>query len=113
MRNIAIFGGSTFGHGPWRPGKKVWSIAFCGSSKTDFRQAQLDEGTTSVMSLVLFGSSKIVVSPEMPVTLTGLSILGVRSMKRAQANDTPPVSARGLHVSALCIFGGLQITDKD
>jgi hypothetical protein len=112
MRNIAIFGSSVFGHGPWRPGKKVWSIAFCGASTTDFRQAQLDEGTTSVVCLVLFGAGKVLVSPEMPVTLTGLSVLGVRSMKRAQAKEIPPISARGLQVRALCLFGAFQVTDK-
>ncbi len=112
MRNIAILGASSFGHGPWRPGKKVWSIALCGSSTMDFRQAQLDEGTTSVISFVLLGASKVLVTPEMPVTLTGLSLAGVRSTKRAQAKETPPISARGLHVRALCIFGALQITDK-
>ena len=112
MRNIAIFGGSSFGQGPWRPGKKVWSIALFGSSTTDFRQAHLDEGTTSVVALVLFGSGKILVSPETPVTLTGLSILGNRSMKRAQAKELPPMSAKGLQVSTLCMFGALQVTDK-
>ena len=82
MRNIGIFGVSAFGQGPWRPGRKVWAIALAGASEIDFRQAQLDEGITSVTSIVILGTSKIVTPTDMPVTLTGLSILGVRSTKR-------------------------------
>jgi hypothetical protein len=33
-------------------------------------------------------------------------------MKRAQAKEIPPISARGLQVRALCLFGAFQVTDK-
>ena len=112
MRNIAIFGGSSFGQGPWRPGKRVWSIVLFGASDIDFRQAQLEEGTTIVMVLAILGSSKIIVPQEMPVTLTGLSILGTRGMKRSQPKDIPPVSAKALRVRALSFVGCMKITDK-
>jgi hypothetical protein len=112
MRNIGIFGVSAFGQGPWRPGKKVWAIAFAGASEIDFRQAQLDEGVTSVTSIVIIGTSKIVVPPEMPVTLTGLSILGIRSTKRQLAKEMPPTTAKGLKVHCFTFGGTFRITDK-
>jgi len=112
MRNIAIFGGSSFGQGPWRPGKRVWSIVFFGASDIDFRQAQLEEGTTIAMVLTIFGSSKVIVPQEMPVTLTGYSIVGTRGMKRSQPKDIPPVSAKALRVRALSLVGCMRITDK-
>jgi hypothetical protein len=112
MRNIGIFGVSAFGQGPWKPGRKVWSIAFVGGSEIDFRQAQLDEGITSVTSIVIIGTSKIVVPIDMPVTLTGLSVLGVRSTKRQLSKDIPPTTAKGLKVSCFTFGGTFRITDK-
>jgi hypothetical protein len=112
MRNIGIFGVSAFGQGPWRPGKKVWAIALAGASEIDFRQAQLDEGITSVTSIVILGTSKIVTPTDMPVTLTGLSILGVRSTKRQLSKEIPPTTAKGLKVSCFTFGGTFRITDK-
>jgi hypothetical protein len=112
MRNIGVFGVSAFGQGPWKPGRKVWSIAFVGGSEIDFRQAQLDEGITNVTSIVIIGTSKIVVPTDMPVTLTGLSIMGIRSTKRSQAKDIPPLSAKGLRVSCFSLIGTFRLTDK-
>ena len=112
MRNIGIFGASAFGQGPWRPGNKVWAIALAGASEIDFRQAQLDETVTRVTSIVILGTSKIVAPPDMPVTLTGLSILGVRSTKRQLAKEMPPATAKGLKVNCFTFCGTSRITDK-
>jgi hypothetical protein len=112
MRNIGIFGVSAFGQGPWRPGKKVWAIAIVGASEIDFRQAQLDEGATSVNCITFLGTSKIVAPSEMPVTLTGLSVLGIRSTKRQLAKDIPPTTAKSLKVSCFTFGGTFRITDK-
>lgn len=112
MKNIGIFGISAFGQGPWRPGKKVWTIALVGASEVDFRQAQLDEGITNVTSIVMFGTSKIVTPTDMPVTLTGLSILGVRHTKRQMAKEIPPTTSKGLKVSCFTFCGTFKITDK-
>jgi hypothetical protein len=112
MRNIGIFGVSAFGQGPWRPGKKVWAIAIVGASEVDFRQAQLDEGVTSVTCITFLGTSKIVTPSEMPATLTGLSILGVRSTKRQLAKEIPPTTAKSLKVSCFTFAGTFRITDK-
>lgn len=113
MRNVGILGISAFGQGPWRPGKKVWAIAIAGASEVDFRQAQLDEGITSVTSVVILGSGKVITPPDMPVTLTGISVLGVRSTRRQLSKDIPPATARGLKVSSYTFGGMFRITDKE
>jgi len=46
----------------------------------------------------------------MPVTLYGLSMFGGREMKRSQAREAPPVSAKALHINAISIFGGCTVT---
>jgi hypothetical protein len=112
MRNTAIFGASSIGQGPWRPGRKVWTIALVGGSEVDFRQAQLDEGITNVTSLVIFGTSKIVVLPDMPATLTGPAILGTKRTKRSGGKDIPPVTAKGLRIGSFTLFGTFLLTDR-
>jgi len=108
---IRVFGVSALRQGPWRPGKKVWAIAIAGASEIDFSQAQLDEGVTRVTQIVILGTSKIVTPSDIPVTLTGLSILGFRSAKRQLAKDIPP-NTKGLKVRSFTFCGGFRITDK-
>jgi len=109
MKSIAIFGGSKVGQRPWRPGKKVWLIAIFGGSEVDFRQAELEEDVTQVVAVSVFGGSKIIAPPDMPVTLSGFSILGGKSDKRSLAQEPSPASARALHINAISIFGGLSV----
>jgi hypothetical protein len=111
MKSIAIFGGSKLGKSPWRPGKKVWSIAIFGGSELDFRQAMLEEEVTKVTAFSLFGGTKIIVPQDMPVTLSGFSIFGGREVKRSPARELPPTSAKGLHINAISILGGAEVTE--
>jgi predicted membrane protein len=112
MKSIAILGGSKLGQRPWRPGKKVWAIAILGGSEVDFRQAELEEDVTQMVAFSLFGGNTIIVPQGMPVTLSGLSILGSREMKRSQAKEPALPSAKALHINAIAILGGVEVTDK-
>ena len=112
MKSVAIFSGSKIGRSPWRPGRKVWSIAICGGSEIDFRQAELEEGITQVTAFSLFGANKIIVPQDMPVTLSGFSLFGAKELKRTQAKEATPTSAKALHVNATSIFGDCKVTDQ-
>jgi len=109
MKSVAFFGGSNIGKGPWRPGKKVWSIVFIGSSEIDFCQAQLEEPVTKVRGISFFGSTKVIVSEEMPVTLSGFSIFGSRNVKRPKGSEAPVESSKGLHINFVSMFGSLAV----
>ena len=114
MRSVAIFCGSKLGQRPWRPGWKVWSVAIFGGSEIDFRQAELEEGVTQVVAVSIFGGNKIVVAQDIPVTLSGFSLLGGREVKRSQAKqaqEAPLASAKALYINAISIFGGCTVTD--
>ena len=111
MKSVAIFGGSKLGQGPWRPGKKVWSIAIFGGSEIDFRQAELEETVTKIVAFSFFGGYKVLVPPDMPATLSGFSLFGGRDVKRPQATKAPSASAKGLHINAISIFGGFTLTE--
>ena len=111
MKSIAILGGTKLGEGPWRPGKKVWSIAIFGGSDIDFRQAELEEDVTKVVAISVFGGTKIIVAPDTPVTLSGFSLFGGRKVERPRAKEAPPASAKALHVNAIHICGGFKVTE--
>ena len=112
MKSVAILGSSKLGEGPWRPGRKVWSIAIFGGSDVDFRQAELEEDVTQVVAVSIFGGGKIIVPPDLPVTLSGFSLLGGREVKRSQAKEPPPTSAKALHINAISILGGCTVTEE-
>ena len=111
MKSVAIFSGSKIGQRPWRPGKKVWSIAIFGGSEIDFRQAELEESVTQVVAFSLFGGNKFIVPQNMPVTFSWFSILGGREAKRSESKEVPPSSAKALHINAINILGGCEVTE--
>jgi hypothetical protein len=111
MTDLALVGSSKSGKGPWRPARKMRSVAIFGSTETDFRQAQLPEGVTEVVMFSLFGANDLIVTSDMPVTVTGLSLLGSRTMRRSPAKQMPPPTAKSLRVSGISIMGRLSIKD--
>jgi predicted membrane protein len=111
MNNVSIFGGSKIGQRPWRPGKKVCSFALFGGCDMDFRQAELEEGITKVTAISIFGGHKVIVPPDLAVSLSGFSLLGGREMKRSQVKDITQTSAKTLHINAISIFGGFEVTE--
>ncbi len=111
MRASAILGASKLGKGPWRPGKKVTAIAFMGGCEIDFREAELEDGVTEVSVTSILGDVDIVVNPDIPVTMSGLSLLGSRNMARTK-DLIPSLNAKkSIHVKTTCIIGGCYVTE--
>jgi len=111
MRNIAILGATKLGNRPWRPGKKVCSFAFLGATELDFRQAELEEGVTRVTAIALLGANSIIVPKDIPVSLSGFSLLGARESKLSEAQQPVASSNKSLHVTGISILGACEITD--
>ena len=111
MTDLALVGSSKSSRGPWRPARKVRSVAIFGSTEVDFRQAQLPEGVTEVALFSLFGANDVIVRSDTPVTITGLSLLSSRTMRRSLAKQMPPPTAKSLRVSGTSIMGRLSVKD--
>ena len=111
MTDLALVGSSKSSRGPWRPARKVRSVAIFGATEVDFRQAQLPEGVTEVVLFSLFGTNSLIVTSDMPVTITGLSLFGSRRMRRLPAKQMPPTTAKSLLVSGTSILGRLSVKD--
>lgn len=112
MKSIAILGGSTLGEGPWRPGRKVWSIAIFGSSTIDFTQAEMQETVTEVVTFSFFGANKVIVPDDMPVAVSGIVMLGGKSVKRPHARRVTEASPYKLQVKAFGLVGGFSATER-
>lgn len=112
MKSIAILGGSRLGEGPWRPGRKIWSIAIFGGSTIDFTQAEMQETVTEVVALSFFGSNKVIVPDDMPVAVSGLTILGGKSVKRPHAKAVSDASPYKLQVKTLGFVGSFSATER-
>ena len=109
MLNLSIFGGSDLGKRPWKPGKKLWSISLLGGTNIDFQQAKLEEGETKVVCISFLGGTDIIVPTDLPVTVSGFSVLGGRDVKLSESGMTESTSGKSLHVSAFAILGGIDV----
>jgi hypothetical protein len=109
MLNVSIFGGSDLGKRPWKPGKKLWAITVLGGTDIDFQQAQLEEAVTKVVCITLLGGTDIIVPPDLPVTVSGFSLLGGRDVKLSEPGAAEPPSGKSLHIQAFAILGGVDI----
>lgn len=111
MTDLALVGSAKSSKGPWHPARKVRSVAIFGSTELDFRQAQMPEGVTEVEQFSIFGSNSVIVTSDMPVTVTGFSLMGSRTIKRSLAKQMPAPTAKSLVVSGTSIFGKLSVKD--
>ena len=111
MRCTAILGASKLGKGPWRPGKKVTAIAIMGGCEIDFREAELEDGVTEVKAISILGDVNVVAKPDLPVNMSGISILGSRNMSRSK-DLIPSLNAKkSVRVKTTCIIGGCYVTE--
>ena len=111
MRCTAILGASKLGKGPWHPGKKVTAIAILGGCEIDFRQAELEDGVTEVNATSVVGDVSIVVNPDIPVTMSGLSLLGWKNTARSKELIPSLNAKKSIHVRATCVLGGCYVTE--
>jgi predicted membrane protein len=109
MFNFGILGGSKLGKRAWKPGKKLTTISLLGGTDIDFQQAELEEPVTKVVCISILGGTNIIVPPNIPVTFTGVSLLGGRDMKLAESDPAVQASDKSLHINAIAILGGISI----
>jgi len=112
MRNIAILGATKLANTSWRPGKKVCSFALLGATELDFRKAELEEGMTKVKVIALLGSNSIIVPKDIPISLSGFSLLGSRESKFSETPQPATSSNKSLYVTSISILGACIVSDK-
>jgi hypothetical protein len=105
---VAVLGG-TEQRGRWRLSKRLWLVAALGGAKLDLSAAQ-PEATESIITVVaILGGADILAPRGVSVQLSGLSLLGGKSDKRA---DGPPLPGSPLiRVRAFAFLGGVAVKE--
>ena len=88
------------------------AVALLGGCEIDFRNADLNEGVTEVKATSVLGDVNIVVNPDIPVTMSGISIGGTRGISRSKNAPTDSRSGKSIHVKTFCLIGGCYVSEK-
>ena len=73
----------------------------------DLREAKLDPAGAHLEIRTVFGGTRVVVAPGVPVRTSGPAILG--GVMNATGTAEPTSEAPGLEIAGFTLFGGLQI----
>jgi|GEM_PF-902437 len=104
---LAVLGGSSR-KGVWRPPRRLNALAVMGGVELDFRDAQLAGGVTEVTAVAVMGGIDIVVPPGLPLTVSGLGIMGAVDHVEHDAGVRDPNMPR-VHVRALAVMGAVDV----
>jgi len=104
---LAVLGGSSR-KGVWRPPRKLNAVALMGGVELDFRDAQLAGGVTEVTAVAVMGGIDVIVPPGLPLTVSGLGIMGGVDQVEHDAGVRDPNLPR-VHVRALAVMGGVAV----
>ncbi len=107
---LAVMGGSSQ-KGVWTPPRKLNAVAVMGGVELDFREAQLPGGVTEVVAVAVMGGVEIIVPPGLPLTVSGLGIMGGVDHVERDAGVRDPKMPR-VHVRALAVMGGVGVEVK-
>lgn len=93
--------------GRWLVDRKTHAISVMGSCTLDLRDAILDGQEIDIVTWVVMGSVKVIVSPGSAVELEGFALMGSRDCKV----DDHPDTARGpvVRIRGLTIMGSVEV----
>jgi len=106
---VGAMGGSRV-RGRWRVARSVTAVTVMGGCELDFRRAEINAPEVQMTAVALMGGIDVIVPAGIKVELTGLSIMGGKHMKVADAPLLPgsPV----IHVRAFPFMGGVTVRSK-
>jgi len=106
---VAVMGQSE-SKGRWRPGEHTSVVAVMGECHMDLRRAEIDGPEVVITAVGIMGSVDIVVPEGIDVELTGLSIMGQRSLK---VGDVPVLrGSPRILIRAFPIMGEVKVRSK-
>ncbi|OGT99674.1 MAG: hypothetical protein A2085_05985 [Gemmatimonadetes bacterium GWC2_71_10] len=94
--------------GRWFPAQRHLGVALMGGVVLDFREAELEPGTTDVSLWVMWGGVEIVVPPDLDVEVEGFAIMG--GLRELSQHPAPlETQTRRLRVRARVLMGGVDV----
>jgi Domain of unknown function (DUF1707)/Cell wall-active antibiotics response 4TMS YvqF len=106
---VAIMSGSDRS-GRWRLDKRCRAIAVMGGCKLDLRRAELTAPDPVIRAVAIMGGIEIVVPEGIAVEVTGLAVMGGKSVRIKDVE--PPPGAPRVHVRVFALMGGVTVRSK-
>lgn len=96
--------------GRWRLGKRCRAIAVMGGCKLDLRGAELTAQDPVIRAVSIMGGIEIVVPEGIAVEVTGLAVMGGKSVRIKGVPPQP--GAPRIHVRVFAWMGGVSVRSK-
>jgi hypothetical protein len=96
--------------GRWRPARVTNAVAVMGGCVIDLREAILPADGLRINAVAVMGGMEITVPEGMDVVVTGVSIMGGRSVNLADVPRRPDLPT--LHIHAVAVMGGFDIRSR-
>ncbi len=98
--------------GRWFPARRHRAVAFMGGGRLDFREAELQPGTTDVYLYALMGGFAIVAPPEVDVEVHGWAIVG--GVSDVASHPGPLEQQRHkLRIHTRVLMGGVEVKVRE
>ncbi len=102
---LAIMSGTTRS-GHWEPPESIQCLAIMGGVDLDLRDAALLDGLTDVTAIAIMGGVRVIVPPDVHVTVSGFGLLGGFGRVDNRAMDP---GAPHVRVGGLALMGGVDV----
>lgn len=103
---VGILGEAT-AKGRWRCADRLGAFSFMGGCELDLRRAVIDSSEVTITAVAFLGSIRVYVPEGVEVELTGVPIMGGKSLDLA---DVPPVpGAPRIVVRGFTFLGGVDV----
>jgi hypothetical protein len=106
---FALMSGATR-DGYWEPSDSINAVSIMGGVVLDFRDAAVLEGTTEVNCFALMGGVKVIVPPDMRVSVRGFGLMG--GFGKAHRGNPAP-DAPLIKVGGFALMGGVDVRVLD
>lgn len=96
--------------GRWRPSRHTRAVAVMGGCELDLREIAFPTDTLLITAVAVMGGIEIIVPEGVEVEVTGVSVMGGRSVKVADAPRRPGTPV--VRVRAIAVMGGVEVRSK-
>jgi class 3 adenylate cyclase len=93
--------------GRWRPAERVNAFAFMGGVSLDLRRAELTGPVIDINATAIMGGVEVIVPEGVPVEVTGLAVMGGKTLKLREVPVRPGLPLVRVHVFAF--WGGVVV----
>ncbi|MCM3924923.1 cell wall-active antibiotics response protein, partial [Frankia sp. AiPs1] len=96
--------------GRWRPSRHTRAVAVMGGCELDLREIAFPTDALMITAVAVMGGIEIIVPEGVEVEVTGVSIMGGRSVKVAATPRRPGMPV--VRIRAIAVMGGVEVRSK-